>query len=359
MTRNNNFDFLRLLFAIFVIVSHSYPLSASSSCDLLCLLTDQKLVFSYIGVSGFFIISGYLIFQSLLRSESLVDYFWKRFLRLFPALFVVLLLTILLAPIVYEGNVSYWSNKSSYSYFYKNLSLFRLQYSIKGVFENNVYGSPINGSLWTLCYEFSMYLILSVLFFFKTNNRLLKIVFIAIYVAFVVYYLVLKNEFFFNFYQLSSLHLAELGMFFLGGSFLALINFEKINFLKSSIIISGILIVLSEMFFEESMIFRFILWPVFIIGLGIQSTKYISCIGDEIGDLSYGVYIYGFPIQQTLMHYFKLNAIELMLLAVPLSLVFGYISWHLIESTVLKYKKKNLLEIKFLRNVIKTTNAKY
>jgi len=46
-------------------------------------------------------------------------------------------------------------------------------------------------------------------------------------------------------------------------------------------------------------------------------------------------------------------------LAAPLSLILRYISWHLIESIFLKYKKKKLLEIKFLRNIIKTTNAKY
>lgn len=66
----NNFDFLRLLFEILVIVTHSYPLSGDESFDALFTVTGGNLQFSYIAVKGFFIISVYLIFQSLLRSET-------------------------------------------------------------------------------------------------------------------------------------------------------------------------------------------------------------------------------------------------------------------------------------------------
>ncbi|MBP6639782.1 MAG: acyltransferase, partial [Bacteroidia bacterium] len=61
----NNFDFLRLIFAIFVIITHLKPLSLRQEGDWLMSLTDDQLCFSYLGVRGFFIISGFLIFQSL------------------------------------------------------------------------------------------------------------------------------------------------------------------------------------------------------------------------------------------------------------------------------------------------------
>jgi peptidoglycan/LPS O-acetylase OafA/YrhL len=195
-----------------------------------------------------------------------------------------------------------------------------------------------------------MYVLLSLLFFIKTNKTALKIAFVIVYLLFGTFYFFLKKDVVFNFYQLNSTQLAELGLFFLGGSFLALLNFEKFKLVNFSIVLSGILIILSEILFQEIIFFRMILWPVFIIGLGIQSTKYISDIGNKIGDLSYGVYIYGFPIQQTLMHYFKLNAIQLMLLAVPLSILFAYFSWHLVESKVLRYKDKDPL---FFLNKVK------
>ncbi|RYJ37835.1 Acyltransferase family protein [Flavobacterium anhuiense] len=341
MRRQNNFDFLRLIFAVFVIISHSYPLSGSQSCDWLCDLTNGKLMLSYIGVKGFFIISGYLIFQSLLRSKDWIDYIWKRFLRLFPALFVVLVLTVILGVFVYEGIGAYLMNKSIYTYIGKNLSLFRLQYGISGIFENNIYGNAINGSLWTLCYEFSMYVIISILFFFRNNVKTLHLLFGLLYLSFAVFFFLSKKGYEFHFYQLQSSYLIELGLFFLGGSFLALLKIDEFKYIKIVIIVSLFLVLLTELLIQDSIIFRFLLWPILIITVGLQATKHLKDIGNRIGDISYGIYIYGFPIQQSLMHFFKLNAIELMVISIPLSVLFGYLSWHLIENRMLRFKNSH------------------
>jgi peptidoglycan/LPS O-acetylase OafA/YrhL len=108
----NNFDFLRLLFASFVIITHSYALSGNKECDLLCQYTNGQVSFSYLGVRGFFVISGYLVFQSLKRSRNIFDYSIKRILRLYPALILMLILTILFVPFVYESAIPYFKNKS-------------------------------------------------------------------------------------------------------------------------------------------------------------------------------------------------------------------------------------------------------
>jgi peptidoglycan/LPS O-acetylase OafA/YrhL len=338
MIKINNFDFLRLLFAIFVIITHSYPLSGSVNCDWLCSFTETKLQFSTIGVKGFFIISGYLIYQSLLRSKSWVDYFWKRILRLFPGLFMVLLLTVLLLPFVYEGDVGFFDNKKVYSYVFRNLSLIKLQYSIPGVFEKNVYGMAINGSLWTICYEFTMYVLLSVFIFFKSKRTVVGVLLCLWYVAFFVFYFLFSSWFSFYFYDLNSTYLSELGLFFLGGSLLGFFNFRDFKFINTTLVLFGILIFVSEMFFQDSVVFRVLLWPVFIIGIGEKATPLISQVGTRIGDLSYVIYIYGFPIQQTLMYFFDFSALELMLLSIPISMVLGYFSWHSIEKRMLSYK---------------------
>lgn len=89
----NNFDFLRLLLASFVIITHSYPLTGREEHDWLYQITNGQTLFSYIAVRGFFAISGYLIFQSMLQSKNIINYYWKRFLRIFPGLFIVLLLS--------------------------------------------------------------------------------------------------------------------------------------------------------------------------------------------------------------------------------------------------------------------------
>src|SRR5687767_7040212 len=135
-------------------------------------LTNGQASFSYLGVRGFFIISGFLIFQSLNRSQTLLHYYKKRILRVIPALFFVLLLTVALGIFVYEYDpTSYLTNKHVWTYVPNNLSLFRLQYSIPGIFENNPYPSAINGSLWTIPYEFTFYILISFIFFLKKEHK--------------------------------------------------------------------------------------------------------------------------------------------------------------------------------------------
>ena len=69
----NNFDLLRLIFAVFVVITHSYILSGNPN-DFFWQMTKQTTL-SYIGVAGFFVISGYLIFKSFERSKNISDFF--------------------------------------------------------------------------------------------------------------------------------------------------------------------------------------------------------------------------------------------------------------------------------------------
>src|SRR5579883_434314 len=89
--QKNNFDFLRLVFALFVLITHSYAISGfNENLDPLRQLTNNQISFSTLGVKGFFVISGFLVFKSLQRSKNWFDYIIKRILRIFPALIAVL-----------------------------------------------------------------------------------------------------------------------------------------------------------------------------------------------------------------------------------------------------------------------------
>jgi peptidoglycan/LPS O-acetylase OafA/YrhL len=76
--------------------------------------------------------------------------------------------------------------------------------------------------------------------------------------------------------------------------------------------------------------------------VGTSSTRYINNIGQKIGDISYGVYIYAFIVQQALMYYFGLGTFELTLASIIITYILAYGSWHLIEKKMLTYK--NLLK---------------
>jgi peptidoglycan/LPS O-acetylase OafA/YrhL len=346
MIKNNNFDFLRFIFALLVVISHSYPLSGNNvSSQWIVKITNGQIELSSIGLSGFFILSGYLIFQSLERSASVFDYYWKRILRIFPALFVVLLITIILVPFVYESTIPFFKNKQVYTYLPNNISLYHLQYSIKGVFKNNPYPSAINGSLWTICYEFSLYVLLSLLFLVRKNLRLVRILLSIVFIIMFTCY-----NFFMNsvgqvlLFGMEGIHFLNLGTFFVCGSLLASFKFEKINN-KKHIFFGIVFLIIVSIYFDFHNLIKHVTLTALILLIGLKPLRFISNFY-KIGDMSYGIYIYGFPIQQLLMYFFKLNVLLLMISSVILSIGFGYLSWHLVEKRSLKYKKLAIFQTK-------------
>lgn len=333
----NNFDFLRLVFSVFVVITHSHILSGAGEGDFLYSITNSQTNFSYIGVRGFFIISGFLIFQSLLRSKGVIEFYWKRMLRLFPALFVVLVLTILILPVVYESVMPYIRNKEVWTYVPNNLSLYHLQFTISGVFKNNP-SSGINGSLWTLCYEFSLYIFLSSLIIIRKNNTLIKWVLLILFLFFSLMYINSSgnNPAFYriNFHG----NLFNLSAFFFSGALFASFENEFYNYRKS-LLVSGVFLIIlafSFSFFEQV---QFFVLPLIVISCGTLSTNPINCISEQIGDLSYGIYIYSFPTQQILMHFFKFSYSGLLSSSIMISIIFAFASWHIIEKRALRYKK--------------------
>ena len=343
MHRKNNFDFLRLLFASFVVITHSYALSGLKGCDWLCEITSGQVVFSYIGVSGFFIISGFLIFRSIERTKSLVDYYRNRFLRLYPALFTVLLLTVLLAPFVYDGSIgSYLKNGSARTYILNNLSLYGAQGAITGVFENNPYKNTINGSLWTIPYEFTLYVLVSFFFFIRTHTTFTKWLLLSLFTALLVGDVFISDQIAgHRLLLLNSRSLLTLSTFFVAGALLAATKIEDFIWGDQIFILAALLLIVTLIFnfFETA---RYITLPILVIGFGLRSSPILNSIGEKLGDLSYGVYIYAFPVQQTLEYYFKFNYWQLMLSSLIISYVLAYASWHLIETRALKLKKRSL-----------------
>ena len=153
----NNFDIFRLVFATLVLITHSYSLTGLPEHDFLYNMTSGQISCSSLGVKGFFIISGYLIFQSVLLSKNWVDYIIKRILRIYPAYIAVLIFAIILGFFI--------SDLSANQYFSDLAMFLPLHYQIDHVFSTNVYKDAINGSIWTIPYEFLFYLILSFAFY--------------------------------------------------------------------------------------------------------------------------------------------------------------------------------------------------
>ena len=344
MNTSNNFDFLRLLFSLFVIVTHSYSLSGLPEEDALFHITNGQLIFSYTGVCGFFIISGFLVFRSLENSKDLFDFFKRRVFRIFPALFVVLVLSAFVLGPLLCNKVDYFSDPSVWRYVPTHLQLI-IGYNndaINGVFENNPSTPTINGSLWTISYEFLFYAALSVLILIRNKKTALKIILSAFYIflfAVMLFSKVSLDQIYIPKTNFSFLNLDQFGLFFTAGAVLAVFDFDKFNYRHQSIIVSLLLIAVS-MYFHFFYLVQHILLPLLIISFGTLSFKFISEIKNRAGgDYSYGTYLWGYVVLQTIIYLFHPSRIVLMLIAVPVSIGFGILSWHLVEKPALRLKE--------------------
>ncbi|MCL9809089.1 acyltransferase family protein [Flavobacterium luminosum] len=330
MKHHNNFDFFRFLFALLVVISHSFPLSGIYEKEQwIYQFTNGQMVYSSIGLNGFFVISGFFIFQSMQRSQNLVQYFTKRLWRILPGLFVVLFLTLLLSPFVYEGKVPFLYNKEVWTYLPNNLSLYGFQATIDGVFDSNHYHA-INGSLWTIRYEFSLYIAVACLFFLKGRKVItLLLLLLAFFSFYILYQFYLERFASAEIFGMLGYEILNLGTFFIAGSILACVKFEKY---KYNFVFFGmaVLLFVGSIYYNYYSMVKHIVFPIIIIFSGYYTLPFLSTFG-KYGDASYGIYIYSFPIQQALVYYFQLDTYSLIVYSCLLSVIFGYLSWHWVE----------------------------
>src|SRR5258705_9890366 len=93
----NNFGLLRLILALLVVFSHSYSLAwGSEDAEPLMRLTHGRLGFASLAVNGFFVLSGFLVTHSFLRSRGFFDYLKKRILRIYPGFIAVSLIGVVI-----------------------------------------------------------------------------------------------------------------------------------------------------------------------------------------------------------------------------------------------------------------------
>lgn len=153
----NNFNLVRFVAAAAVLVSHAWPLSLGSGAEEpLKRLAGQSL--GGMAVLVFFAISGYLITASFLRSRSLGDFLMARVLRLFPGLIVsVVLVTLVMGSAVTTLPLpGYLFSPATWAAILRNITLVSPQYTLPGVFETNPY-PMVQGSIWTLIHEVLCY----------------------------------------------------------------------------------------------------------------------------------------------------------------------------------------------------------
>ncbi len=336
--RDNNFNLIRLLAALSVIFSHSTA--------VLGLPGDREIFFDRLGLSAgemavdvFFVASGFLVTGSLVNRGSLIAFLWARALRIYPALWVMLVLTVfVLAPALTILPVAdYFRAPGTYEYFWKCATLIGgVRYSLPGVFETMPVKGEFNGSLWTLPIELRMYLYLAAGWFVLAAVpaiRVKALTLIAPVAAAAFLAIILRG-------RLSGgpFNAADIRVFmFLAGTTLYLwrdkvaMNRGAIFALMAALAIASLN---KSVFFVAYLLF---LAPLVLLLAYIPGGRVRSF--NAYGDFSYGVYIYAFPIQQTLAQVFPALSLFVMItLSGLLTLGVAALSWHGVEKRALALK---------------------
>lgn len=332
--KDNAIGFIRLILAIFIIVQHSYALLGQADP----LSSIGLISFGALGVNGFFILSGFLITSSWLNSKSLINYAWRRVLRIFPAFWICLLVTALIVTpliIIVKGqSINQYTWSQMVGYISKNLTIIINQPDIANL-TDHLAEKSLNGSLWTLSWEFLFYILLAIggVFGALTNRKWLLIIFTIIYIA--CYWLdACKCTVFLKYY--SSVNVAVLPYYFLVGS----MGFLYKKHIPDSKIMFTICIVLWLLDLKYNP--NYPLHPIFLLYILLWLTTNLPFKSIErFGDFSYGLYIYHFVVIQTLLITFnnQFQPITLLLITLPIAFGLAYLSWNLIEKRYMNFKK--------------------
>jgi peptidoglycan/LPS O-acetylase OafA/YrhL len=330
---NNNFDLLRLIAACLVIVGHAHALVPDDSSHDLVL---TWLNFDYSGslaVKFFFFLSGLVVTNSLLEKPSLGAFAQARLFRLMPAMIVCVLLTaFVLGPVVTSLPLAeYFSDRRTGSYVIRNIVLIT-QSDLPGVFAGHR-NPAVNGSLWTLPFEVLCYLGLAVLGWFGLARRrsICSAVMIAVIAYAIVTYAVTVGSISLPF-QLPvtgfrGLEVRLLPPCFAFGALLAL-NKHRV---LMRFWIFGSLCVLCAIS-RGTGLFQFVFYVALFYGGVLAATTAFMKRLRPPGDFSYGVYLYGFPIQQLMvLAHPSWSAYENQAAALAAALLIGCCSWFLIE----------------------------
>jgi peptidoglycan/LPS O-acetylase OafA/YrhL len=346
----NSLGFIRLVLAIAVIFDHAFPLGGYGA-DPFFTLTHGQASLGSIAVAGFFAISGYLIAKSGMSADVL-QFMWRRFLRIFPAYWAVLLLTaFVVAPIIWVaagGNLGHYFHLGANSPFYYFTGNWTLNIHTYGIYDmltkttpygRSIHGSAFNGSIWTLIYEWNCYLLIGVLVVFGVLLRAKLVVPIITVFLFIFQIVLLVNPAVIasSVPWLNDQYRITLTLTFMYGACIAVYS-KRIPYTNGLGILSGV-VMLYTLRYGGFQIVGVAAGAYFVLYLGARLPSFFQRIGVK-NDYSYGVYIYGFLVEQViaLLGWYKFGYIPYVLISVVLSLGMAWLSWHVIEKRAMSLK---------------------
>lgn len=321
--RTGNFDTMRTLAALGVVVSHSFLLSGGSyEGEPVFALSHGQTTIGGIAVLIFFVLSGYLITQSFHRAPDTRRFMAARLLRIMPALVAVVLLAGgVLGPLCSDWGPAYFSSPLVLRYVAGNLSFLQPFNTLPGVFTANPFPDAVNGSLWTLRFEAACYgLVLGL----GLAGLLQRWTLLGLTVLGLV--------------ALGWLGRAHSGLEFItdfgaGACFYVWQPRIRPRILLGCTVLCGV-----ALWGDQFRVVSASAGAVLILALATSARLQLPSLS-QWGDLSYGIYLYAFPIQQVLASWLGHSSWLLLLAcALPPILMCAAVSWHGVERRALAWR---------------------
>lgn len=343
--KNNCLNEIQVLAALLVIYNHSFYLGQGEGGDILYGLLNGRWQFGTLSVACFFILSGFFCSQSYLRGNSFFQYVKKRIIRIFPAMILVIIFCVfIMGPLVTTYSVKdYFLSAETWNYL-TGIWPYPLKWNLPGVFETNAYSSSVNGSIWTIPYQLIMYMVLGLMGIcglLRKKNFVFGCFMMTIFVN------LCQNTLFADvndyFLTLPIKDWCYLSIYFMAG--------VAANAFADQIILSRVnaviaLIVLAFAWYGgEYIISTSILGTYLLLYLGYSDKLKLKFL-KPVSSLSYGIYVFAWPIQQLLVWLWggRMNAYLNTILAIPISIIFAWISWVLVEKRMMRLRNVYIIE---------------
>lgn len=334
--KRNSLNLIRLVLAATVLFAHTFFILGLPP-ETQPLLGNQHL--GVWAVAGFFAVSGYLITASRQRT-AFASFLLLRIGRIFPAFLVVLVVTAAgfgpIAHLVNHGTlVGYLRTAPSpFSYIFLNMFLEVRTYAIGDTLATVPYPDAWNGSLWTLYYEFLCYLFIGVLLIWKRARLTIWPTAVA-FVLSVAMYANIELALTFVDQNPSFRLFAMLLPYFLGGALIRhLIPYFGLHWLPG---VASLALVLFGIQFGPAWTAQ-LLAPLIAYALLWLSTVIPQPRWIARHDISYGVYVYAFPVQQLLAVFglVMLDPITFSVVALIITCGLATLSWFYVERPALR-----------------------
>jgi peptidoglycan/LPS O-acetylase OafA/YrhL len=332
--RDNNMQLLRVLAAAAVLLFHCYALTDHWTDEPLW-RAAPPLNLGALGVQVFFVISGFLVTQSWLAREHLASFAVARALRIYPALVAATLLTVVLAA--WSSRLSarlFWRDPQTVDYVLHTPFGFAVRHFLAGAYASNPSAGAVNGSLYTLPFELRLYVAVAVLGVAGLLTR--RRAALAAIAAATAVALAWPDWIDRLFDAGREQHVAQLALLFALGM-LAYLWRETIPLSRALALVLLLLLAVDP----GGLVRTALLAPVlaYLVLVFAYHPRLRWRAYQRAGDYSYGLYVYAFPIQQTLVERMPgVAPATLFALALPLTLALAVVSWHALERPLLGLK---------------------